>query len=179
VYFCGAIGTGVWPHGSGYGTSVNEYDVCAHTGHSCLDSASRSLCASVTSCTSHPTGNETAEVVRPPEVVHPLDCIDQQVPQRQVKPSLRGLANETIRPSLACGTKLAATNQTTPLGVWDPECQQASVSPKVAMYLTAAEQYFGTITMTAAKQSTATLQPVRNLRKDRPRKAKSMPKSSK
>jgi hypothetical protein len=177
VYFCGAISTGVWPHGSGYGTSVNEYDY-AHTGHSCLDSASRSLCASVTSCASHPTGNETAEVVRPPEVVRPLDRIDQ-VQQREVKPSLRGLANETIRPSLACGTKFAATNQTTPLGVWDPECQQASMSPKVAMYLTAAEQYFGTITMTAAKQSTATLQPVRNLRKDRPRKAKSMPKSSK
>jgi hypothetical protein len=108
--------------------------------------------------------DETTEV-RPTEV-RPLDRIDQ-VHQREVKPSTQGLAKETVCPSLA-GPGLQPPAQ---------ECQQASVSPKVAMYLTAAEQYLGKFTMTAAKHS-ATLQSVRNLRKDRPRKAKSMPKSS-
>jgi hypothetical protein len=60
----------------------------------------------------------------------------------------------------------------------DQECQQASVSTNVAMYLTAAERYLDKFTMTEAKKS-ATSNTVGILRKDRPRKAKKHAKGSK
>jgi hypothetical protein len=96
--------------------------------------------------------------------VRPLDRIDH-VQQREVKPSSRGLTKGTVRPSLV-GPSLQP-----PKMARDYECQQASVSPNVAMYLTSAERYLDKFTMTEAKKP-ATSKTVGMLRKDRPRKAK-------